>query len=87
MTKLRLDEMLDDVKSKSSRSATDKFNKIFEELPEEEAERVRQQIAEKDIRGYWIRPHAAVAQVFQNAGYSFVTKSTVERYRSKLNEQ
>lgn len=78
-------EMLDEVSSNSSRfSQRGKLDSILRALPEEEAEAIHHKIAEKDVHGYWIRPHAAVAKVFQDAGYPQVTKSTIERYRDRL---
>lgn len=85
MTSVRLDALLDDVASKSSRNRVNKLVHAIEQLPPEVAERVKEQLAERDIRGNWVRPHQAVADAFNAAGFSEVSKSTIEVYRSRLN--
>lgn len=80
-------EMLDNVASRSSRfSQRGKIDAILRDMPLEEAEIIVKKISEKDIHGYWVRPHEGVARVFREAGHDSVTKSSVERFRSRLND-
>lgn len=84
MTSVRLDELLDDVASKSSRNKVSKLILAIDQLPPEVAVRVKEQLAERDVRGLWVRPHQAVADAFNAAGFPEVSKSTIEVYRSRL---
>ena len=84
MPEVRLDTLLDDIVSKSTRGRLGRLDQIIDNLPEEEAAKVREQLAECDAGGMWVRPHKAVAAAFAAAGYDKITKSTVEGYRARL---
>lgn len=84
MTSVRLDVLLDEVASKSSRNKVSRLVYDIEQLPPDVATRVKEQLSEKDSKDFWVRPHQAVADAFNAAGFTYVTKSTIEVYRSRL---
>lgn len=86
MPNLRLDELLAPLESKSTKNPNrpGKLERIIRSLPTDVQETVRLQLSEKDSYGNWLRPHAAVAEAFQQSGHDDVLKSTVEAYRSRL---